>query len=134
MKKNLLLFTFLFIGSLAYSQSCGYGSMECGTSDRPNYNHQTPTTTTTQAVEFDVQVFPNPSVNYIKISDNSRVRMIRVYTLNGSMLKEYQVLQPESSYDVSDLADGSYLIRFFDWKNKPLKAKLFQKISTESQR
>ena len=55
-----------------------------------------------------VQIFPNPSHDYIQIESEQRIHSVTIRNLNGDCLKELR--SPGKQINISDLSPGVYLI------------------------
>jgi hypothetical protein len=64
-------------------------------------------------VEKEIYLYPNPTTDvlYFKYKNISEedIREISIYNLNGRLL--YQTMQYQQGVDVSDFANGTYLVR-----------------------
>lgn len=67
-----------------------------------------------------VQVYPNPTVDYFKIAEDSEVSKIGVFSLIGKsiLLADHT---PGNSYNVSDFRNGIYLVRLMDEDGEVIK-------------
>jgi len=77
----------------------------------------------TSAVEMPrkpLRVYPNPSGNYLTVSDTDGVARIVVYNMVGREVKSFQV-EDNSTYDIGNLSDGIYLVGLFDKKGNVIK-------------
>ena len=97
MKHLILLFSFCLLSSFAIGQ----------TSFRTFGN-------TPAAVEL--QVFPNPAVDYIQVSTNQAVERVAVFNLAGRQIKAF-TYRAEEKYYVGDLPKGMYLIQLLGAQN-----------------
>jgi hypothetical protein len=67
----------------------------------------------------ELQVYPNPAVDYIQISFNPTIRQVRLFNLAGRNVRTYNYMADEQ-YFVGDLPKGMYLIQMIGEKNVPL--------------
>ena len=75
----------------------------------------------------NLSVYPNPTVDYISISDpNHVVEYVAVYNLLGKRLKEFKH-HSGGQYPVSDLPKNIYLVQLQDENRKVLKTRKVQK-------
>ncbi|PSR12132.1 MAG: hypothetical protein DA408_14310 [Bacteroidetes bacterium] len=100
MKHLILLFSFCLLTSFAFGQ----GSLAYGGSSTKS---------------IDVQVYPNPASDYVKVTDNSEVRQVAVFNLAGRKIKSYNYSIGEQ-YFVGDLPRGMYLIQLVGEENRRL--------------
>lgn len=69
------------------------------------------------AVEY--QVYPNPAVDYIQISDNAAIERVALFNLAGREIKSF-TYRSEEKYFVGDLPKGMYLVQLLGPQNRPL--------------
>ncbi|MBK8601418.1 MAG: T9SS type A sorting domain-containing protein [Flavobacterium sp.] len=60
------------------------------------------------AAEDKVILFPNPSRDYFEMQSDRNIQQVRVYSLQGQLIKSFDKQQ---RYDVSDLAHGVYVVK-----------------------
>lgn len=77
-------------------------------------------TAVTEKQKANLRVYPNPTPNYISLSDNYFVKKIWISNILGKRVRTFQTSQ-ENNYDISSLPDGIYLVSMVDEKNKVLK-------------
>ncbi len=69
---------------------------------------------------FNIVIAPNPVQDYVTFKgDMSKVNKIDVYNLLGSKMRTFNDMQ--SRYNVSDLSEGIYLVRFQDRNGRTLR-------------
>lgn len=103
--KHSLLFLFLFVFSLsvAYSQT----SFSDRLTIKPQNNKE----------KVDLQIFPNPAIDYIGITKNEVVRHVAVFNLVGRQMKNFEAVDGEKYY-VGDLPRGMYLVQLLGADNQ----------------
>ncbi len=69
----------------------------------------------------DVVLYPNPTTDYFKVSDDQKIKNIAVYNIVGKELLRFRHI-PGQSHNVENLRKGIYLVRFFDGKGEVIKA------------
>lgn len=117
MKKTLLL-TFI-IGLFAFVASAQVGG-NCQGCDDDKYNtdQQSPQTTiSVNAKKKKINVYPNPAVNFIGLSDSEDVKKIIIFNVMGREAKSFKV-EEGMKYDVADLKTGMYLVQIVGTNNK----------------
>ena len=68
-----------------------------------------------------IRVFPNPTVDYFMLSDNSDVvERIIIYNIIGRQMKSYKVLD-NFKYTVNDLPEGIYIVRLLNKGGQTVK-------------
>ncbi len=67
-----------------------------------------------------LRVFPNPTANFISVSNNNFVKKIWISNILGKRVQAFAT-HNGSSYDVSHLPDGIYLVSMVDEYNKVVK-------------
>ncbi|NJL73874.1 MAG: T9SS type A sorting domain-containing protein [Saprospiraceae bacterium] len=67
-----------------------------------------------------LKVYPNPSGNYLTLSDAEGIERMSVYNMVGREVKTFQV-EDNAVYDIGNLTDGIYLVGLFDKKGNLVK-------------
>ena len=68
----------------------------------------------------ELNVFPNPAVNKFMLSNSEGIDKLEIYNIAGKKMKEFDVAASKE-YQVDDLRNGLYLVRFLDQKGKVVK-------------
>lgn len=58
------------------------------------------------------EVYPNPAKNQLKVITNSLKGQLMLYTLNGKLLRSYNLKGNDHAISIADLDNGIYLIEF----------------------
>lgn len=77
-------------------------------------------TAVTERQKANLRVFPNPTANYISLSEQKFVKQLWVSNILGKRVKTFPVTA-NNTYDVSILPDGIYLVSMVGEDNKVLK-------------
>ncbi len=77
-------------------------------------------TSTTEADNGAIRLYPNPASNYISLSRNNTVRQMWVTNILGKRVKSFYS-NGNGRYDISDIPDGIYLVSLVDAKGSILK-------------
>jgi len=85
-----------------------------------NMEVRSTTTSTTNLHKKDIRLFPNPASDYLRISEDSEVSSIAIYSLVGRKVKQFDATFTKQ-FDISDLPDGLYLARLNDRFGKAIK-------------
>lgn len=66
-----------------------------------------------QALDFDVNVYPNPTVDKITVTIGNDIPDIRyeLYSIDGKLLKKGRFQGSEQNIEMQDYAFGSYVLR-----------------------
>ena len=127
----LLSFAFLFAGLMVYGQ-CGnnQGGETCG-NDRSVHSNNTYSQSVAAAQpKLSYNVYPNPTVNFIQIDDetaqSSNVQSFRIFNMLGQEIQSFVVVKGQT-YNVADLQPANYLIQFRDYKNKVMMTRILVK-------
>ncbi len=66
-----------------------------------------------QVLTQGIRLYPNPAGNYVvvEISPESKVETIRVYSLDGKMVRQQTAVQTMNTIDLSGLGSGIYFVR-----------------------
>ena len=75
------------------------------------------TSGSSQAIELSV--YPNPTVDFFKVTTNNVVQQIAVYNLAGRQVKTFDYSEGEK-YFVGDLPRGMYLIQLINNSDRTL--------------
>lgn len=70
--------------------------------------------------EEPLRIYPNPTTEYISVTDNSQVAYLYVYNIIGRRVKSFPVFGG-GQYSLRDLPDGMYLIGMVDATGRILK-------------
>ncbi|MEM6698099.1 MAG: T9SS type A sorting domain-containing protein, partial [Bacteroidota bacterium] len=73
-----------------------------------------------QRQQKGTRIFPNPSVNFLNLSNMDDVDRLVVYNMVGRAVKTFEV-EEGTRYEVGNLPDGIYLVGLFDKKGNILK-------------
>ena len=128
MKKSLLLF-------IAFILTAGYTMAQCGNgancNDHPNnsYTHVRTAPKKAALPDFEVNVYPNPSTEYITVKASRVFSQILVFNTSGQLMKQFQYSKG-ANYYLTDLQDGHYFIRFMDHREAVLKSNLLIKANS----
>lgn len=57
------------------------------------------------------EVYPNPAYNTVTIESNDKIELVRLYDLNGNLVKELASGDTSLSFSLSNLEQGSYLMQ-----------------------
>ena len=68
----------------------------------------------------NIKIFPNPTINYISLSDTKFVERLIIYNIVGRRVKMFKA-DFGNYYDVSNLPTGMYLVRLVGENDKILK-------------
>lgn len=65
-----------------------------------------------QTAQDVISLFPNPATNSLSVNlaEGSEINRLSVYALNGSIVKEFHLLNDETTLDISDLLPGMYSV------------------------
>ncbi|HFA51075.1 MAG TPA: T9SS type A sorting domain-containing protein [Bacteroidetes bacterium] len=77
-------------------------------------------TPVSEAQKARLRIYPNPSTNYISLSENNFVKKLWISNILGKRVKTFDTSYA-NNYDVSDLPDGIYLVSMVGEENKVLK-------------
>jgi len=95
-----------------------------------NINNCT-SSTKNAASTANMKVYPNPTEDFIQVTDNPYVRRIVIYNIFGEQIKTFFHLSAAGRYDIGDLKDGMYIVKLLDAGGKHLRT---QKLLKRSER
>lgn len=62
----------------------------------------------------NVQIYPNPTTDFVFVNGLNKVQNIRVFDMNGKRVKE---VKDSAKVDLTDLPNGTYIINFYEGSN-----------------
>ncbi len=74
----------------------------------------------------DIRVFPNPVVDYFEIGHSERVATIQVINMVGREVRAFDY-KPQSSFSISDLPQGMYLVQLRDREERVIHTQRVKK-------
>lgn len=74
-----------------------------------------------------ISVYPNPVEDQLNLKFPKDINLIRIYSLNGALLKEISSPSVEESIDVQNLIPGTYLILFRSSEGYTLSRKFLKR-------
>lgn len=86
-----------------------------------NYIFNSTTSTSDEVDLANLTVFPNPTVDYFQLSDQTGVSRIVVHDVIGKHVKDFNVVS-RGIYDVSEVRNGLYVVNLLSDKNELLKS------------
>ena len=84
------------------------------------YEFNQMSTSTVNLNKADIKIYPNPTVDFISISDADQVERLIIYNIVGRPVKVFNA-NYTNHYDVMDLPTGMYLIRLMGEHDKTIK-------------
>ena len=69
------------------------------------------TESVTELGEVMFEIYPNPAVEYVRITSNSEIENLVVFSIDGKVVYTETVNQEETMIDVTSFAKGSYIVR-----------------------
>lgn len=121
MKKNVLLFFLIFWAYCSFGQ---YGFQHPDGGDAVAFED----IGSSGSKEYDLTIYPNPATDFINFDNTkSEIERVVIYSLVGRKVKEYNANGGKNTYDVSELANGMYLIQLIDKTNKIVKTQRVNK-------
>jgi len=79
------------------------------------------------SAKADLSVFPNPTTDYISVTDNSdAVGHVAIFNLVGKKVREFDYVKGETM-NVTDLPKGMYLVQLQDRNRQILKTQKVDK-------
>ncbi len=79
---------------------------------------------------MEYKIFPNPFVDYIKISGNNTNKVnVNIFDANGKLIKDFSHVNLPAKLKMNSLKDGVYFINISDKHNKSQKTRILIKKS-----
>ena len=69
------------------------------------------TESVTELGEVMFEIYPNPAVEYVRITSNAEIENLVVFSIDGKVVYTETVNQEETMIDVTSFAKGSYIVR-----------------------
>ena len=76
--------------------------------------------------EKNIRVYPNPTNNILNVTDDEGVKYVEIFDIMGRRLESFEY-NAQSSFDVSMLKSGIYLVKLIDVNKKAIGLSKFQK-------
>ena len=64
-----------------------------------------------ESSKVDIQVYPNPASNYIVIENMEIGEAVQIFSVNGQLVKSFQIENDNQQIAITDLASGIYFIK-----------------------
>ncbi|MEP7195592.1 MAG: T9SS type A sorting domain-containing protein [Saprospiraceae bacterium] len=80
---------------------------------------------------ISLRMYPNPATNTFNVDYNTGINRIELYSILGTKIQSFNT-EPSKSYDISNLEDGIYLVKFITTEGRVLKTLRLQKKGTRS--
>lgn len=77
----------------------------------------------------DIRIYPNPAIDYIMVTQSSKVDKVWIYNILGKKVKSYKVENPDAKYDIRDLPRGMYIVRLVNHEGELLLTRRVNKIN-----
>lgn len=77
----------------------------------------------------DITIYPNPAIDYIMVTQSSKVDKVWIYNILGKKVKSYKVESPDTKYDIRDLPRGIYIVRLVNHDGDLLLTRRVNKIN-----
>ena len=84
------------------------------------YTFNQTTTSTRFSTQSAIKIYPNPTTQYISLTDATNVDRLMVYNIVGRPVKSFWA-NTNNQYDVSNLPIGIYLVRLLDSYDQTIK-------------
>lgn len=84
-------------------------------------------TNTNELAPIDlIKIYPNPAKDFFRITENSLVKEIEVFNIQGQAIRTFQIAN-DRNYDIGDLGEGIYLLKMLDKEGNLLKTEKLYK-------
>jgi len=85
------------------------------------FNQETSTSTSTFSIaKPSIKIYPNPTTNYISLSNEEYVKRLAIYNIVGRRVKLFNA-NYSNQYNVVDLPTGMYLVRLIGADDRTIK-------------
>ncbi len=122
---DLHLYTHGMPGDSAVVELCVYEAGDTSTTQCKTYTFHANASATQDLVKEDVslKLTPNPTTNYFTVVSDETIGNVEIYNIIGSKLKSYNTKEI-STFNVSDLPSGLYLVRIYNESNSSVLSTL----------
>ena len=86
---------------------------------------------TTNTKNIELRMYPNPAMNSFNVDYNTGISRIELYSVLGTKVLSFKT-EPSKSYDIGNLEDGLYMVKFITTDGKALRTLRLQKKSIRS--
>ena len=106
----------------------GFATVEVTATDITNaentvtgrYEFNQTSTSTFNFKKTDIKIYPNPTVDFISLTDDNQVERLIIYNIVGRPVKLFDA-NFNNHYDVMDLPTGMYLVRLMGKNDRTIK-------------
>ena len=84
------------------------------------YEFNQMSTSTFDFKKTDIKIYPNPTVDFISLTDDNQVERLIIYNIVGRPVKLFNA-NYSNHYDVMDLPTGMYLVRLMGKNDRTIK-------------
>lgn len=84
------------------------------------YEFNQMSTSTFNFKKTDIKIYPNPTVDFISLTDDNQVERLIIYNIVGRPVKLFDA-NYSNHYDVMDLPTGMYLVRLMGKNDRTIK-------------
>jgi len=78
-------------------------------------------TSTNEINTQNISIYPNPTQDYFQVSADNKISQIEVYNIVGKKIRSFGHNQ-NTTYDISDLRNGLYVVRLLGTDGKQVKS------------
>ncbi len=71
--------------------------------------------------DLAITIYPNPTNNQVHIDTNSIIQQIKLYSLNGRLIKTLPIQKNQYSLSLAELANGMYILKIYTQKSISVK-------------
>ncbi|MEO6190660.1 MAG: T9SS type A sorting domain-containing protein [Saprospiraceae bacterium] len=80
---------------------------------------------------LQLRMYPNPAMNSFNVDYNTGISRIELYSVLGTKVLSF-ITEPSKSYDIGNLEDGLYMVKFITTDGRALRTLRLQKKSIRS--
>ena len=77
-------------------------------------------TSTNDDESEEINVYPNPFNDYIKLENGEEIKSVKIYNVKGQLVNT-QVVKSNTVQELAQLAKGTYLVTFYNDKDEAIK-------------
>ncbi len=100
----------VYIDKVTITASSGAGLLAGGSVSGQTIEEVTTSRGKTELPSLDINVYPNPTADYLNIEGDASINAVKVFSINGSLIMNRQDMDNFGRINVSDLMPGTYFL------------------------
>lgn len=117
---NVYIYPLGFSGGSAIVEVTATDINDANNTVTGRYEFNTSTTSTAFIATPEIKIFPNPTTDFISLTETKYIERLVVYNIVGRPVRVFES-NYNNTYNVSDLPTGMYLVRLMGKNDKTIK-------------